>query len=84
MADGWNKRKLMLRINETCSCGANLKISGRIELVLRQLKTWRKNHVCIKQENDDTVTSGNAETQIAMGFQPGELPAKEYDPWEDE
>jgi hypothetical protein len=52
--------------------------------VLRQLKTWRKDHVCIKQENDDTVTSGNAETQIAMGFQPGELPAKEYDPWEDE
>lgn len=74
----------MLRVNETCSCGANLKISGRIELVLRQLKNWRKSHTCNKPDTDDTVTSGNAETQIAMGFQPGEMPAKEYDPWEDD
>jgi hypothetical protein len=74
----------MLRVNETCSCGANLKISGRVELVLRQVRLWRKGHICLKQDSEDSVTSGNSDTQLAMGFQPGELPAKKYDPWEDE
>ena len=74
----------MLRVNETCSCGANLKISGRVELVLRQIRLWRKGHICLKQDSDDTVTSGTSDNQIAMGFQPGELPAKIYDPWEDD
>jgi hypothetical protein len=74
----------MLSVNETCSCGANLEISGATDLVLRQLKIWRKTHVCRHQDVEDTHTSGVADTQIAMGFQPGEMPAKEYDPWEDE
>ncbi len=84
MENRGHKIKLMFTINETCSCGANLKISGRVELVLRELKLWRKRHVCLKQDNDDTVTSGNAETQIAIGFQAGEIPARQYDPWEDD
>ena len=84
MADRGDKRKLMLSINETCSCGANLKISGAKDLVLRQIKLWRKSHVCLKHDTDDTPTSGLADTTILMGFQPGEMPAKKYDPWEDE
>jgi hypothetical protein len=74
----------MLTVNETCSCGANLEISGATDLVLKQLKLWRKSHVCRSPDTEDTPTSGVAETVIAMGFQPGEMPAKEYDPWEDE
>jgi hypothetical protein len=74
----------MLSINETCSCGANLKIRGATDLVLRQLKVWRKSHVCLKHDLDDTPTSGVSDNQIAMGFQPGEMPAKDHDPWEDE
>jgi hypothetical protein len=74
----------MLSVNETCSCGANIEVSGRIELVLRLVRSWRKKHVCQKPDIEDTPTSGVADTQLQMGFQPGEMPAKEYDPWEDE
>jgi len=74
----------MLQVSETCSCGASLEISGSIDLVLRQVKMWRKTHTCLKPDLDDTPTSGVADTTILMGFQPGEMPAKEYDPWEDE
>lgn len=84
MADGWSNRALMLTINETCSCGANLEISGVTDLVLKQLKLWRKSHVCRSPDIEDTPTSGVSDNQIAMGFQRGELPATEYDPWEDE
>jgi len=75
---------ILLNVNETCSCGASIEISGSIELVLKQVKLWRKNHVCQRPDLDDTPTSGVSDNQIAMGFQPGELPAKEYDPWDDE
>jgi hypothetical protein len=74
----------LLSVNETCSCGANLEISGATDLVLRQLKIWRKSHVCQKQIFEDTPTSGVSDNQVSIGFQRGELPAVQYDPWEDE
>ena len=69
-------------IEERCSCGARFQTDevGAIKLV----REWRKKHACQVPEIADTPTSGVAETVIAMGFQPGELPAKEYDPWDDE
>jgi hypothetical protein len=69
-------------IRERCSCGAKFETDEANAIGL--VRDWRKKHPCQTLETDDTPTSGIADTQIAMGFQPGELPAKEYDPWEDE
>jgi hypothetical protein len=68
-------------IAETCSCGAKFRTDEPESL--KQIKDWRKNHTCIDTIND-TPTSGLSDNQIAMGFQPGEMPAKDYDPFDDE
>jgi hypothetical protein len=69
-------------IAETCSCGAKFKTDDAQAIKL--VREWRRKHTCNEgSEFTDTPTSGLADTQIAMGFQPGEMPAKEYDPWDD-
>jgi hypothetical protein len=70
-------------IAEKCSCGAKIKTDDAQAIKL--VREWRRRHTCQTDITDitDTPTSGNAETQIAMGFQPGEIPAKEYDPWDE-
>jgi len=69
-------------IEERCSCGAKFQTdeAGAIKLV----REWRRKHPCQAPEVSDTVTSGNAETVLQLGFAPAEMPAKEYDPWGDE
>lgn len=69
-------------IREVCSCGASIKTD---ELdALKLVKDWRKSHACNLIE---TAEFGHAhaqsETQITMGFQPGELPARVTDPFDD-
>jgi len=68
-------------ISETCSCGAKFKTTEPNAITL--VREWRKKHTCNPPEFEDTPTSGLADTTISMGFQPGEIPAKEYDPWDD-
>jgi hypothetical protein len=70
-------------IAETCSCGAKIKTDDAQAIKL--VREWRRKHTCQTDNTDitDTPTSGLADTQIAMGFQPGELPAKIYDPFDD-
>lgn len=68
-------------IHESCSCGASIK-TDEAEAV-KLVRDWRKNHTCQGIALDDTPTSGLAETQLALGFQAGELPAKDYDPWDE-
>jgi hypothetical protein len=69
-------------IAETCSCGAKFKTDDAQAVKL--VREWRKKHTCTDNTDiTDTPTSGLADTQIAIGFQPGEMPAKEYDPWDE-
>ena len=68
-------------ISEQCSCGAAFKTDEPEPIKL--VREWRKKHACNAPDTEDTPTSGLSETQIAIGFQPGEMPAKEYDPWDD-
>jgi hypothetical protein len=69
-------------IAETCSCGAKIKTDDAQAIKL--VREWRKKHTCTDNTDiTDTPTSGLADTQIAIGFQPSEMPAKEYDPWDD-
>lgn len=70
-------------ISEKCSCGASFKTDEKEPIKL--VRDWRKNHHCQNQEfeGDLSPTHGVSDNQIALGFQPGELPAKEYDPWDD-
>jgi hypothetical protein len=69
-------------IEERCSCGAKFQTDevGAIKLV----REWRRKHPCQSQEVQDTHTSGTAETLLQIGFAPAEMPAKDYDPFEDE
>jgi len=71
-----------MSIREKCSCGAEFETNEKESIKL--VREWRRKHVCLQHDTDDTPTSGIADTTISIGFQPGELPAKEYDPWEDE
>jgi hypothetical protein len=69
-------------IAETCSCGAKFKTDDAQAIKL--VREWRRKHTCSDNTDiTDTPTSGLADTQIAIGFQPGEMPAKEYDPWDE-
>lgn len=71
-------------ISETCSCGARIKTDEANAEKL--VKNWRRSHKCLSgaSEADYTHTVDTANTTLALGFQPGEMPAKQYDPWEDE
>jgi hypothetical protein len=69
-------------IAESCSCGAKIKTDDAQAIKL--VREWRRKHICTDNTDiTDTPTSGLADTQIAIGFQPAEMPAKEYDPWDD-
>ena len=69
-------------IHERCSCGASIKTDEAQAIKL--VRDWRKNHTCQDVPSDEAPISGSAETQIAVGFQAVEMPAKEYDPWDDD
>jgi hypothetical protein len=72
-------------IAETCSCGAKFKTDDAQAIKL--VREWRRKHTC--NDNSDSietveaVNGGVSETTIALGFQPGEMPAKIYDPFDD-
>jgi hypothetical protein len=69
-------------IAESCSCGAKIKTDDAQAIKL--VREWRRKHTCTDNTDiTDTPTSGLADTQIAIGFQPAEMPAKEYDPWDE-
>jgi hypothetical protein len=72
-------------IAETCSCGAKIKTDDAQAIKL--VREWRRKHTC--NDNSDSietveaVNGGVSETTIALGFQPGEMPAKIYDPFDE-
>jgi hypothetical protein len=73
-------------IAESCSCGAKIKTDDAQAIKL--VREWRRKHTCQTDITDITdtveaVNGGVSETTIALGFAPAEMPAKEYDPWDD-
>ena len=76
-------------IAESCSCGAKIKTDDAQAIKL--VREWRRKHTCQTDNTDNTdntdiveaVNGGVSETTIALGFQPGEMPAKIYDPFDD-
>ncbi len=73
-------------IAESCSCGAKIKTDD--PQAIKLVREWRRKHTCLTDNSDNSdiieaVNGGMSDTTIAIGFQPGEIPAKEYDPWDD-
>jgi hypothetical protein len=70
-------------IAETCSCGAKFKTDEPEPIKL--VRDWRKNHTCQEPATD----MRDYETTSSIGFSADyrgtglDIPAKEYDPWDD-
>ena len=70
-------------IAETCSCGAKFKTDEPNPITL--VREWRRKHTCQEQ----TTELRDYETSSTIGFAADyngtglDLPAKEYDPWDD-
>jgi len=74
-----------MKIKEKCSCGAFFYASGEEATAL--FKAWVKRHVCpespleLQRDFESTSTIGFSADYEGTGL---DLPAKKYDPWEDE
>jgi hypothetical protein len=74
-------------IQERCSCGAKFMVDSFLPDEPRLVREWRKKHPCPDRDEvlNDTPTSGSAQVEMAMGFQPREMPFPNHEPdWEDE
>ena len=75
-----------MEIREKCSCGASFYALG--EEATRLHKSWVRRHLCSTTE--DLQNLRDFETSSSIGFSADysgtglDLPAKKYDPWEDE
>jgi hypothetical protein len=71
-------------IAESCSCGAKFKTDEASSIAL--VREWRRKHHCQEASAD----ARDYETSSTIGFSADytgtglDLPAKKYDPWEDE
>lgn len=70
-------------IAETCSCGAKFKTDEENAVVL--VREWRRKHHCQEaaselRDYETSSTIGFAGDYRGTGL---DIPAKEYDPWED-
>jgi hypothetical protein len=74
-----------MKISETCSCGAQFKADG--EQSPRLVREWRRKHPCPPQtateELRDVAMSAQVENAIGFRVEGLDVPAREYDPWED-
>jgi hypothetical protein len=73
-----------MKIREKCSCGASFYASGEEATAL--FKAWVKRHTCpetsqeLHRDYESTSLIGFSADYKGTGL---DLPAKEYDPWED-
>jgi hypothetical protein len=70
-------------IAETCSCGAKFRTDEPEPLKL--VREWRRKHACQEQatelrDYETTATIGFAADYRGTGL---DIPAKEYDPWDE-
>jgi hypothetical protein len=75
-----------MKIREKCSCGAVFQATG--EEATQLYKNWVRRHSCpaptpeeINRDFESTSTIGFSAEYLGTGL---DLPAKRYDPWEDE
>jgi hypothetical protein len=74
-----------MKIREKCSCGASFQASG--DEATQLYKNWIRRHSCPEvapehqRDTDSSSTIGFAADYSGTGL---DLPAKKYDPWEDE
>jgi hypothetical protein len=74
-----------MKIREKCSCGAVFQANG--EEATQLYKNWIRRHSCpevaseILRDTDSSSTIGFSADYSGTGL---DLPAKKYDPWEDE
>ena len=75
----------MPSVREKCACGAELEISDApLPNALASINSWRNKHKCKPLEPEIQAVHGSpGELERSIGFTAGDLPAKEYDPWED-
>lgn len=73
-------------IRERCSCGAKFEVRES-KNAARLVREWRKGHSCPDRpeeiETRDVVMSAQVENAIGFRVEGLNVPAKEYDPWED-
>ncbi len=74
-----------MKISEKCSCGAQFKATG--DQAPRLLREWRKKHSCPEtvqpEEVRDVAMSAQVENAIGFRMEGLNVPAPDYDPWED-
>ena len=53
---------------------------------LASIKAWRSNHSCKPEDKEIQAVHGSAGEieRSSIGFSVPDLPAKQYDPWEDD
>jgi hypothetical protein len=77
-----------MKIREKCSCGAAFQSSG--DEAVQLYKNWIRRHSCPPPTPEELHNLRDFESTSNLGFSadyPGtglDLPAKRYDPWEDE
>jgi hypothetical protein len=77
-----------MKIREKCSCGALFQASG--DEATQLYKNWIRRHSCPEQTSEHVQTFRDVETVSQIGFSADysgtglDLPAKKFDPWEDE
>lgn len=74
----------MPAIKETCSCGADFKVSeGELEDILKAVRAWRRAHKCVHATNTEMgdINSSSSTTErsedyvipeLHIGFRPSE------------
>jgi hypothetical protein len=74
-------------VRETCSCGAQFKI--KTDKAMRSVREWRKHHNCLDKPTEppearEVAISAQVENAIGFRVEGLTVPAKDYDPFEDE
>jgi hypothetical protein len=77
-----------MKIREKCSCGAVFQAAG--EEATQLYKNWIRRHSCPAPSPEDILNLRDIETSSIIGFSGDysgtglDIPAKKYDPWEDD
>jgi hypothetical protein len=77
-----------MKIREKCSCGALFQATG--DEATQLYKNWIRRHSCPEPTPEHSHVFRDVETVSQIGFAADysgtglDLPAKKFDPWEDE
>lgn len=58
-----------MNVSESCSCGASFSAEG--DNVVRLLREWRRDHVCVEKSESagETFVTANSQVEQVLGFQ---------------